>query len=398
MNHNNNPNNIENDLLNNLSNDYDIGKISIKDLYLLLKEKFENDYKIIIENNFFYTSSIEVIIELIQSGNIVAILILTIMTIILLILILLFLKSSFSSSTSLLSKKKKQNDEKEEEEEIIVLRDYTIEQLREYDGKTNPKIFIALKGDVYNVTNASNLYGPEGSYNCFAGRDASRAMAKLSFEEQELNNPRIDDLGPFDRDALEQWVEKFKYIKQYPIVGKLVYPKRDRLFTVSELKQYKGIPPVDNSSNENDSEILSDTTNSKKLSPQNDRIDLEILLAVKGNVYDVSFGGKEHYGPGGSYHIFAGIDASRALAKMSFDPSDVNSSDLSDLTEEQLKILDDWEDKFQNKRLYPIVGKLVSEQNKETLNSTTPITTLENNTASSPSSPSKTTTTTKPKQ
>lgn len=163
-------------------------------------------------------------------------------------------------------------------------------------------------------------------------------MAKLSFEEEELNNPKIDDLGPFERDVLEQWVEKFKYIKQYPIIGKLVNPKKDRLFTLSELKNYKGI--AQNTSDENTNDNTNGTTTSPE-SPKNDRVDLEILLAVKGNVYDVSFGGKEHYGPGGSYHIFAGIDASRALAKMSFDPNDVNSSDLSDLTEEQLKILDD---------------------------------------------------------
>ena len=36
--------------------------------------------------------------------------------------------------------------------------------------------------------------------------------------------------------------------------------------------------------------------------------------------------------------LVPGLDASRALAKMSFDPADVNSRDLSDLTPEQLKV------------------------------------------------------------
>ncbi len=36
-------------------------------------------------------------------------------------------------------------------------------------------------------------------YHCFAGREASRAMALLSFDESELSNTRIDDLGAFGR-------------------------------------------------------------------------------------------------------------------------------------------------------------------------------------------------------
>lgn len=64
------------------------------------------------------------------------------------------------------------------------------------------------------------------------------------------------------------------------------------------------------------------------------------------------------YAPGTTYNLFAGKDASRALAKMSFKPEDVNSRDLSDLTQEQLKVLDDWAVKFETKRKYPVVGTL----------------------------------------
>lgn len=43
-----------------------------------------------------------------------------------------------------------------------------------------------------------------------------------------------------------------------------------------------------------------------------------ILLAVNGTIYDVS-AGRRHYGPGGSYHFFAGADASRAFVTSCFD-------------------------------------------------------------------------------
>jgi hypothetical protein len=53
----------------------------------------------------------------------------------------------------------------------------------------------------------------------------------------------------------------------------------------------------------------------------------------------VSYGGKEMYqSPDGPYSMFVGIDASRALAKMSFDPDDLKSHDISDLTEEERKV------------------------------------------------------------
>lgn len=44
---------------------------------------------------------------------------------------------------------------------------------------------------------------------------------------------------------------------------------------------------------------------------------------------------------------------------MSFDKADAESRDLSDVTEKQLKTLDEWQEKFKNGRKYPIVGKLI---------------------------------------
>lgn len=63
------------------------------------------------------------------------------------------------------------------------------------------------------------------------------------------------------------------------------------------------------------------------------------------------------YGRGGPYAMFAGKEASRALALLSFKPEDINGN-LQDLGPEELQILEDWEFKFMEK--YPKVGQLVT--------------------------------------
>ncbi|KAL1920798.1 uncharacterized protein VTP21DRAFT_11433 [Calcarisporiella thermophila] len=105
-----------------------------------------------------------------------------------------------------------------------------------------------------------------------------------------------------------------------------VDPPKDQEFTPSELSKYNG---TDKS--------------------------LPIYVAIKGTVFDVSKSGS--YGPGGSYHCFAGRDASRALGMSSLKPEDC-VADYSNLDEKQLKVLDDWY-KFFAKR-YSVVGKVVN--------------------------------------
>ncbi|XP_022131551.1 probable steroid-binding protein 3 [Momordica charantia] len=81
-----------------------------------------------------------------------------------------------------------------------------------------------------------------------------------------------------------------------------------------------------------------------------------IYVAVKGRVFDVTTG-SSFYGPGGAYAMFAGKDASRALAKMTKNEEDIISS-LDGLSEKEIGVLNDWEKKFEAK--YPIVGRVVS--------------------------------------
>ncbi|XP_057731699.1 membrane steroid-binding protein 2-like [Arachis stenosperma] len=83
-----------------------------------------------------------------------------------------------------------------------------------------------------------------------------------------------------------------------------------------------------------------------------------LLIAIKGQIYDVS-SGRNFYGPGGAYAMFTGKECSRALALLSFKPDDINGN-LEGLDESELAILEDWEYKFIEK--YPKVGQLVPGQ------------------------------------
>lgn len=246
-----------------------------------------------------------------------------------------FVVNQFFSSGPNENQKSEPNDKPEKEPEVPE-RDFTIAQLRDFDGTNDKQIYISLRNVVYDVSGARDFYGVDSSYHCFAGREASRAMAKLSFDEAELCNTRIDDLGPYEISSLDGWEEKFKYYKSYPVVGRVSFPPHDLAMSRAELLSWKSPTEIPDG-----------------------RLHAPIYMGIKGKILDVSYGGVEMYGPGGPYHIFAGIDASRALGKMSFTPEDTSSHDLSDLNAEQVKTLDDWERKFIEAKKYPVVGRLI---------------------------------------
>ncbi|KAK4340829.1 hypothetical protein RND71_039330 [Anisodus tanguticus] len=103
----------------------------------------------------------------------------------------------------------------EEQVEPVQLGEITEEELKGYDG-TDPKkpLLMAIKGQIYDVSQSRMFYGPGGPYALFAGEDASRALAKMSFEEKDLTGD-ISGLDEFELDALQDWEYKFmsKYVK-----------------------------------------------------------------------------------------------------------------------------------------------------------------------------------------
>ena len=83
-------------------------------------------------------------------------------------------------------------------------------------------------------------------------------------------------------------------------------------------------------------------------------VDSELIyVAVQGKVYDV--GERDDlYGPGGSYHVFAGKDCTRAFALMSKEDEDCNRRDVDDLNATHRATLRNWLTMLEKK--YIVVG------------------------------------------
>jgi predicted heme/steroid binding protein len=84
---------------------------------------------------------------------------------------------------------------------------------------------------------------------------------------------------------------------------------------------------------------------------------LPILLGMAGDVYDVTEKGRQFYGKGAPYNVFAGRDSTRALTLGTLDGDDVErAGDTSDFTPQQLGMLDEQKKFYAEK--YPRVGVL----------------------------------------
>jgi len=116
--------------------------------------------------------------------------------------------------------KEQATSEEETYPEPMPQGDMTVAELKRYDGSdpTVP-VLVAAKGKVYDMTKGRDYYGKGAPYNCFAGIDCSRALAKVSLDKKDLN---ADCAGLFasERDVLNDWVRKFE--DKYPFVGILV--------------------------------------------------------------------------------------------------------------------------------------------------------------------------------
>ncbi|KAH6688537.1 cytochrome b5-like Heme/Steroid binding domain-containing protein [Plectosphaerella plurivora] len=132
----------------------------------------------------------------------------------------------------------------------------TPEELLAYDG-TDPEkpIYLAINHTIFDVSSNPRIYGPGGSYNVFAGHDASRGFVTgcfladrtpdmrgveemflplddpetdrhWSYDEMQAKRERerVDALAKVD-EALRHWTDFFADSDKYMRVGRVVRPE-----------------------------------------------------------------------------------------------------------------------------------------------------------------------------
>lgn len=99
---------------------------------------------------------------------------------------------------------------------------FTADSIAEYDGSDpNKPIYMAVKGVVFDVTSGKRFYGKESEYNVLVGKDASRGVAKMSLEAEDLTHD-ISGLPDSVLEALDNVYEQ-TYLAKYPVVGYMDY-------------------------------------------------------------------------------------------------------------------------------------------------------------------------------
>ncbi|XP_078403972.1 neuferricin isoform X1 [Cetorhinus maximus] len=90
---------------------------------------------------------------------------------------------------------------------------FTKSELSRYNGeKGSPGLYLAILGQVFDVSRGKKHYGPGGSYSFFAGRDACRAFVSGDFTENGLVDD-VSGLSPSEMLSLHEWLAFYK--KEY---------------------------------------------------------------------------------------------------------------------------------------------------------------------------------------
>ncbi|KNE64110.1 hypothetical protein AMAG_09172 [Allomyces macrogynus ATCC 38327] len=99
-------------------------------------------------------------------------------------------------------------------------RNFTKAELAHFDNSDESKpVYLAIKGIVFDVSSNRSMYPHGSGYGVFAGKDASRALAK-SLLNKENCVPQWKDLPADELKVLNDWFAFYE--KKYPVVGRII--------------------------------------------------------------------------------------------------------------------------------------------------------------------------------
>lgn len=105
-------------------------------------------------------------------------------------------------------------------------RVFTPEELQAEGSGKSGQLLLAVLGEVFDVSAGTQFYAEGEHYNCFAGRDASRAFVTGEFEGDGLTND-VEGLDPSQLAGILHWRGFYRDSDKYPAVGVLAGPFYD---------------------------------------------------------------------------------------------------------------------------------------------------------------------------
>ncbi|OLL22515.1 Membrane steroid-binding protein 1 [Neolecta irregularis DAH-3] len=100
-------------------------------------------------------------------------------------------------------------------------------ELARFDGSDPSRpIYLAMDGEVYDVSSSRATYGPGGSYHFFSGKDAARAFVTGCFKPDHLIHD-LRGLNEIELKDLEGWKRFYADHGKYFRVGKVYHEPLD---------------------------------------------------------------------------------------------------------------------------------------------------------------------------
>eukprot|EP00930_Biecheleria_cincta_P100030 TRINITY_DN91632_c0_g1_i1.p1 TRINITY_DN91632_c0_g1~~TRINITY_DN91632_c0_g1_i1.p1 ORF type:complete len:174 (+),score=30.95 TRINITY_DN91632_c0_g1_i1:39-560(+) len=88
-------------------------------------------------------------------------------------------------------------------------------------GNSGAVLLVSVVSYVFNVTSAPQYYRPNlGSYAALTGRDASRSLATMSMEDEDVKSQILSDLEGEQWEELFNWIDKYQ--EKYTLIGRLL--------------------------------------------------------------------------------------------------------------------------------------------------------------------------------